>query len=175
MGRDKAALPVDGRPMIDRAVSALDPHCDEVIVVSGRADTPTGPWRIVPDRRASCGPLGGIETALAEADSGGHEAVVVLAVDLPLVDAAGIGTLLSAGGGFRAAAAARPGDPPFEPLCAVYPTGALETARGLLDSGERAARALLTALGGDIVEDVPGASVNVNAPADVGRAEEKLA
>jgi molybdopterin-guanine dinucleotide biosynthesis protein A len=174
MGRDKAAVSVDGRPMIERAVAALRPHCVDVIVVSGRPGTPAGSWRVVRDRRPPCGPLGGVETALAQAASGGFEAVAVLAVDLPLVDAHGIGVLRAGRSGSRAAAAARAGDPPFEPLCAVYPVGSLATATRLLDEGERAARALFAALDGDVVDGVAGVSLNVNEPADVARAEEEL-
>ncbi len=175
MGRDKAALPVAGRPMIERAVAALAAGCHEVVVVTARDQTPDGGCRVVPDRRPSCGPLGGLETALAEARDGGYDAVAVLAVDLPLVDAQGVEALLAAREADVPVAASRTGIPPFEPLCAVYPVGVLGTATRLLDEGERAARALFETLGGRVVDGVAGADVNVNEPADVVRAEDALA
>ena len=52
--------------------------------------------------------------------------------------------------------------------------GALATASRLLDEGERAARALFEALGGRVVEGVSGAQLNVNEPADLDRAAERL-
>jgi len=94
MGTDKAALAVGGRSLLERAVAALRPHCAEVVVVSARADTPTGAWRTVADERPGQGPLAGLETALAEAGRHGCEAAVVLAVDLPLVEAEAVGELL---------------------------------------------------------------------------------
>jgi molybdopterin-guanine dinucleotide biosynthesis protein A len=175
MGRDKAGLVVDGTRLIDRAVSALDAVCDRVVVVSSRSDTPAGPWTRVPDRREPCGPLGAIETALSEAREAGLGAAAILAVDLPWVGAETVARLVRAsrpeeGSSYRAVAAGRDGDPPFEPLCAVYPTSALEATTGLLDGGARAARELFEMLGGRVVSGVAGAGVNLNRPEDLAEA-----
>ena len=184
MGTDKAALAVGGRTMIERAVSALRPHCGETVVVSARPETPSGAWRVVADERPETGPLAGLEAALAEAGRSGCIGVAVLAVDLPLVGADAFGRLVDAWrreegeareqGTSLAVGAGRSGDPSFEPLCAVYAVGALEVASRLLDGGERAARALFETIGGRVVEGVAETGVNVNRPADLTRAEERL-
>ncbi len=176
LGRDKAAEKIGGDRLIDRAGFALRPHCEEVFVVSSRPETPTGPWAVVHDVRPPCGPLGGIEAALQHAGENGYDAVVVLAVDLPLVDAGSIGVLIGAfaeseGG---AVVAARAGEPDFEPLCAGYPTSCLATVVELLESGERAARALFQAVGGVRVQGASGASVNVNSAADLAEVTARL-
>lgn len=181
-GRDKTAEPVAGVPMIRRGVEALAPACREVVVVSSRSGTPTGPWRVVPDARPGRGPLAGIEAALLEARGldWAPSAVVVLAADLPLVGSDAVARLLEAFGSAEtevdAVAARRDGDPDFEPLCAVYRVGCLETASELLDDGRAEARGLFEAVEGRTVA-VEGdvASLNVNTEGDRVRAEERLA
>ena len=170
LGRDKAAERVGGARMIDRAADALRAHCTEVVVVSGRAGTPTGPWRMVPDRRRAGGPLAGLESALLDAEEGGHDAVVVLACDLPLVGSEVIGAVIEGLGEAVAAAAARHGDPAFEPLCAVYRTSCGPIASDLLDRGVRAARALFEAVHGEVIDFPREPLLNVNTEADLARA-----
>ena len=183
LGRDKAAEPVGGRRMIDRAVSALEDHCTDVVVVSSRADTPSGAWRRIEDARPDGGPLCGIEAALLHARASGREGAIVLAVDLPLVGAQDIGHLVRAyhaprnvspaidsAGTFptaRAVAAKRTGQPDFEPLCAIYATGCLPQVQQLLDRGERAAQALFRSVDGRRVPGLEGAALNVNEKRDL--------
>jgi molybdopterin-guanine dinucleotide biosynthesis protein A len=190
LGRDKAAVTVGGVSMIERAVGTLAAVCDEVVVVSARADTPVGGWRIVPDLRKSVGPLGGLETSLAWADERGAPAVFVLACDLPLVDEGVVRAVLegcrrhlpptSASGSTagRACAASRDGRPDFEPLCALYSTPCLGVATRLLDEGAREARALFQAVDGLRVDVPSGAArtehsalLNVNTEHDLERAD----
>jgi molybdopterin-guanine dinucleotide biosynthesis protein A len=163
--------------MVDRAVAALRPHCAEVVVVSSRRDTPEGVFRRIEDLRPGLGPLAGIEAALRHAARGGYDAVVVLAVDLPLVNSDGVGLLLEAytapeAGAEGAVAASRAGDPDFEPLCAVYPSRYADAAADLLDRGERAARALFESVGGRRVASVSGAGANVNDASELDAARE---
>ena len=185
-GRDKAAEPVGGVPMMERAVAALEPACREVIVVSSRPATPRGRWRVVPDLRPGQGPLAGIESALAEAAALGAEAVVVLAADLPLVDAHTVARLLQAlapeDGAVAAARAPVQDGLAFEPLCAVYRVGCRDVVAGLLDRGRRDARALFQGVEGRVVDVAGGAALNVNtqealaeAEAVLGESEEALA
>jgi molybdopterin-guanine dinucleotide biosynthesis protein A len=171
LGRDKAAERVGAHRLVDRAISALQPHCGDVVLVSSRPDTPAGGWRVVADLRPSCGPLGGIEAALAAASAGGHAAAFVLAVDLPLIEAPALLPLVArfeAGSG--PVAAGREGDPDFQPLCAIYPVECGPAVTRLLDQGARAARALFETVGGARV-DLGLAELNVNDEADLLRAE----
>ncbi|MDH3424699.1 MAG: molybdenum cofactor guanylyltransferase, partial [Gemmatimonadota bacterium] len=170
-GRDKTAESIRGAPMIERAVDALASCCADVVVVSSREDTPVGPWRTIPDDRPDLGPLAGIETALAEAARFGCGAVFVLAADLPLVQSGTVADVVAELGEGRAAAAAREGDPDFEPLCAVYRTDCLDDVAALLDGGESAARALLERVGGARAPVDPRTLVNVNTEADLAMAE----
>lgn len=181
-GRDKTAAAVDGIPMVERAVAALESVCADVIVVSSREDTPGGDWRIVPDIRPGGGPLAGIEAALVEAESreAGRWAVLVLAADLPLVGVEAVEDLVEAFRGappsVDAVAASRDGDPPFEPLFAVYRGRCLPAATRLLEEGRAAAQGLLDAVDGRVVA-VAGdaASLNVNTEEDLATAEARLA
>jgi len=73
MGRDKALLDWQGRPLLSHMVDLLRSATDDVQVV-GRDR--------LPDRLPGRGPLSGIATALAITSS---EANLILAVDLPLL------------------------------------------------------------------------------------------
>ncbi len=165
--------------MLRRAVTALAATCDDVVVVSARRETPRGEWRVIPDLRPGGGPLAGIETALARAESGPFDAVFVLASDLPLVGPEAVARLAAlyraAAPGTDAVAAAREGKPPFEPLCAVYSLRCRSAATALLDEGTLAAQALFRGVAGQIVEvEGEATSMNVNTPLDRDAAEARL-
>ena len=175
-GRDKTAVPVEGVPMALRAVRVLDEVCDDVVIISSLG-VPASWGRVLPDLRPGLGPLAGIETALRHAAAEGAATVFVLASDLPRVD---VGIVREVVGGLRSAAedtlastALRVGDPDFEPLCALYRVECAEVAGRLLDSGARAARALVEAVGATKVVLTPEAaaavSLNVNHPEDLDR------
>lgn len=83
MGRDKALLQFQGKPFIQHVADTLRSVFNEVIIVSDHGeryaflDLP-----IFDDRFKSCGPLGGIHSALIHVKT---VAVFVLSCDLPLV------------------------------------------------------------------------------------------
>lgn len=89
MGTDKAALPVDGLPMVERVLAALD-ACDERITVGG-PDRELDGVRHVADARPGEGPLGAVLTAFEATDA---EMLFVAACDLPWFDAAAAEGLL---------------------------------------------------------------------------------
>lgn len=171
-GRDKAAEPIAGVRLVERAATTLAEVCDDVVIVSSRSREAR--WPTVPDLRAGCGPLGGIESALAHAERLGSDGVVVLACDLPLVTAGTVHALVAALEASPAAAPSRAGHPGVEPLCAAYRTSCLGTARALLDGGERAAHALFTTVEGTLLERPLAELLNVNTVADGRRAERAL-
>jgi molybdopterin-guanine dinucleotide biosynthesis protein A len=80
-GRDKSALVVDGRTILDRQIEELSSLTSDLLVIR-RADD------LVP----GCGPLGGLHTALSRARG---DRVFLLACDMPYVTAAFAGYLLS--------------------------------------------------------------------------------
>jgi molybdopterin-guanine dinucleotide biosynthesis protein A len=89
MGRDKALLELGGRPLIEIAVGKLQQVCAEVKILAGDArgelGTALGAYgRVVFDRHTGCGPIGGIEAALAETRFDWN---LIVPVDMPLLPA----------------------------------------------------------------------------------------
>ena len=84
MGLDKAFLPVHGRPMLTYALHLLQSLCVETAVLGGpevnvpRIAELERYARVVPDRVPGCGPLGGVDAALADAKT---EWLLLVAVD----------------------------------------------------------------------------------------------
>jgi len=128
MGRDKALLPhpVSGQPLLLHQASLLRslPGCAELLLSApaDRGYTLSGA-RLVPDAEPDLGPLAGLAAGLAAATT---SRLLVLAVDLPFVDAVFLQGLLPAssrqapGAGPVGHVPRRP-DGLFEPLCSVYP------------------------------------------------------
>jgi molybdenum cofactor guanylyltransferase len=83
MGRDKAALVLDGRPLIARVVERLRLALGSVIIVGSAGLAALQPGApIIPDERPGLGPLGGLATALAAAHT---EWVFLVACDMPFI------------------------------------------------------------------------------------------
>lgn len=84
MGQDKALLPLDSVPLIQRAVWKLRKLTSQVCILGSRPElSPFAP--LVPDLRESCGPLGGMEAALSHTL---YDWSLVLPVDMPFLPAA---------------------------------------------------------------------------------------
>jgi molybdopterin-guanine dinucleotide biosynthesis protein A len=91
-GRDKSALVVGGRTILERQLAELAALSDDIMIVGGREPsggdagrTRVALARAVPDRTPGCGPLSGLDAALAAAR---HAVVVLVACDMPFVTAA---------------------------------------------------------------------------------------
>jgi FdhD protein len=146
MGTDKRRLTVSGRPLLTRAVDALREAVGDVVVVAAAGDgTPLATLvpgvPIVSDLEPDQGPLGGLVTALSEADA---DVVVVVPGDHPALSPAVLRTLattLIADPHLQAALLATDRGP--QPLIGAYRTTAAGQIQDLLDGGERRARALL--------------------------------
>ncbi len=81
MGRDKALLELAGKPLVAHAVAKLRRLCAEVAILSNNeALTAFAP--VVRDLHPDCGPMSGLEAALAHT---AHDWSVILPVDVPLV------------------------------------------------------------------------------------------
>jgi molybdenum cofactor guanylyltransferase len=134
MGRDKAFLVHGGKTLLAHQLETVAVLRPAEILVSGRADTDYGHlgYPVVLDAQPGCGPIAGVERALAVARS---ELVLVLAVDLPRMTPAFLGRLL-------ALADSGPGVVPktsrgLEPLAAVYPRRAHAIASDGLQNSRR--------------------------------------
>lgn len=78
MGRDKADVPVAGKPMLDRVAAALETVADRVVLLGPEREG----WECWPDSVHAQGPLAGIATALSRTEA---DRVAVVAVDHPFV------------------------------------------------------------------------------------------
>jgi molybdopterin-guanine dinucleotide biosynthesis protein A len=79
MGRDKALLELAGKPLVEHALVKLRRICRDVAILSNNdALTRFGP--VVKDLHPGCGPMSGLEAALAHTV---HDWNLILPVDLP--------------------------------------------------------------------------------------------
>ena len=116
-GRDKSALTVGGRSILDRQLTELAALCDDVMLVIGErapADLPDG-LRLVRDRVPACGPLGGLDAALAAAR---HDTLVLVACDMPFINTRLLAHLLALTS--EADAIVPRTERGYHPLCAAY-------------------------------------------------------
>jgi molybdopterin-guanine dinucleotide biosynthesis protein A len=164
MGRDKALVEVAGVAMARRIADALAAGgCARVLVIGGDAPA-LGRLglEVVEDRWPREGPLGGILTAL---DAVACPALVV-ACDLPWLDATTVAALLAAAAASDADAAIATTER-LEPLCAVWSPSAAPALQAAFDRGQRAVSAALTGLRVVTHRVRPGVLHNVNRPGDL--------
>jgi molybdopterin-guanine dinucleotide biosynthesis protein A len=132
MGRDKALLEFDGRPLIQNALERLRELGFDRRICGSRPDLQRfAP--VVADNVPGCGPLGGIEAALAASDS---ELNLFVPVDTPLLPGVFLRWLMARAetSGAVATVPVSAGRP--EPLCAVYSHRIAEGLRQSLQAGE---------------------------------------
>ncbi len=149
-GSDKALAMLDGRTLLDHALTALRPHCDAVIVV-GRGDVADWP-------RADMGPLGGIAGALIHAADAGFDQLLTAPVDCVRLPG-DLRTLLEPAPAFLGT----------QPVIGLWPAGSIGELRAILENGsDLAVRAFARRIGARVVESsfVPP---NVNNPDDLDR------
>jgi molybdenum cofactor guanylyltransferase len=167
MGAPKATASLAGRPLIAYPLDALTQVCDHVVVVAKRdTELPSdvARWDEPDDPRH---PIAGITHALERAG----EPILVCAADMPFVSSDVLGLLAGElRPGLKAAAAFCEGR--LEPLLAAYAPEALEVlAEAPADEPlRRTVESLMP-----VLLDVPPEVVfNVNTPADLAQAEERL-
>jgi molybdopterin-guanine dinucleotide biosynthesis protein A len=114
-GRDKSALIVGGRAILDRQLDQLRQITDDILLIGGGAGGRVQNVRVVPDRAPDCGPLGGLDAALAAARD---DRLVLLACDMPFVSAPFLAYLLRLTE--NADAVVPRTQRGYHPLCAAY-------------------------------------------------------
>jgi molybdopterin-guanine dinucleotide biosynthesis protein A len=136
MGRDKAAVALAGRPLLEHMLSKLRALGLRARVAGLRERVADVSAEVLRDAHPDCGPLSGMETALATSES---DLVLVLGVDLPLVETEFLEWMLrrAATTGAMATIPHMLGEP--QPLCAVYRRSLLSDVRAALDRGEQQA------------------------------------
>ena len=124
-GRDKSALVVSGRTILDRQVAELSQMTADILIVGGsaRPEYPAG-VRHVADHVPGCGPLGGLHTALTEAHA---PVVAIVGCDMPFISAPLLRYLVAlANGPERPDVVVPRTERGYHPLCAVYTRVCLE-------------------------------------------------
>ncbi len=193
MGRDKAWLPLAGRPLVQWVLDALREVTDEQILVA--RDVGTFAKLGVPvfiDRMPWPGPLAGIHAGLKATNT---DLNLVLACDMPLARPKLLAYLAQAVGPTHAAVPYTSEGPPpppaeyttarqagFQPLCAAYRRACLVPLEKLLISGSLPTAALISVIKARIVwpdewgaHDPGGRSFfNINTPEDLVAAARKL-
>jgi len=163
-GRDKSAIVVEGRTILDRQIDALAPIAGEILIV-GRGTHPAA--RTIPDRVDGSGPLAGLDAALAAARG---ELVVVVACDMPFVTTALLTGLLGLADGADAVVPRT--ERGYHPLCAVYRRSVRDAvernlARGRLKMLDLLAELRVTFTDVERFGDGHRLLANVNTPADL--------
>jgi len=173
MGFDKAALALEGRPVLVRLAELLAGWLGEVWVI-GRPVAAVGlpqcvRWHL--DLRPDCGPLGGIATALRVAAGRSPRAVLAVACDMPALGGELLDYLLEHRRPDRPVSAlCHPVSGQLEPLAAVYEPQSLAAIEQALDAGRLSVRSLLESAGAhgiDLPPALAGQLANVNTPDDL--------
>lgn len=170
MGRDKALLPVDGEPLLVRAVRFLGSFCAPVLLAGGNADRTArllevrglGAVTGVADVVADAGPLAGLVAGLEAAQAG---LVAVVAVDLPAPSQPVLELLADRWAG--EAAVVPEVDGRLEPLHAVWSTGAAAALRDLLAARRLSVTGAARLLGARVVPLEGRFARNLNRPEDL--------
>lgn len=177
MQSDKAALSYEGEAQLRRAMQLLAPFVERAFV-SVRADQAHDPLRAgfaqIVDRATEAGPIAGI---MAAQETFPHVAWLVIACDLPFLNAETLAHLLAMRAPERAATAylsTHDGLP--EPLCAIYEPASRETLAAYFHEGRHCPRKFL--LKGDVqLLDAPDARAldNINTREEYSAAVRTLA
>jgi molybdopterin-guanine dinucleotide biosynthesis protein A len=144
MQRDKLGLEYGGEPQLARAMALLEPLVEQSFL-SVRADQLEDPLRAayphITDVLPEQGPIGGIHAALCARP---QAAWLVLAGDLPFLDAATLQQLIAARAPHRLATAFRSShDGKPEPLCAIFEPSSRAPIEAWIAGGQRCPRDFL--------------------------------
>jgi molybdopterin-guanine dinucleotide biosynthesis protein A len=133
MGRDKALLELDGKPMLLRTAELLQPYAEEVTLLGPAGRYAGFGFPVLPDARPGLGPLGAIYTGLRQSSRDWN---LFVACDLPNSTPHIVELLLE-----RASATAAQAIVPFagnrlQPLCAAYHRSCLPCINAVLERGD---------------------------------------
>ena len=135
MGRDKAFLEMDGRPLIGLVIECMAQVCAEVLVVAGDVRPYAGLGvRVAEDRFRGVGVLGGLHAGL---DAATHELALVVGCDMPFLDTDLLRAFASWAEGFDVAVLRHADGEQVEPLHAAYRRTSLPAIEAVIRAGRR--------------------------------------
>ncbi|MCS7461782.1 molybdenum cofactor guanylyltransferase [Paenibacillus doosanensis] len=179
-GKMKALLPLNGQLFVERQLAELGALCSEILIV---ANEPAQlepllpgygpPTRIIPDLHPGCGPLAGLQAAMAQASG---KLLWVVACDMPYVSAAAAGAMaeLLADGAEAADAIVPQLAGKLQPLHALYRARCRFVVDALLAERQYKVMELLSRISCKTADEhffaargiAADFAVNVNEPAD---------
>ena len=172
MQRDKAALEFGGETQLARAVRLVARYTTQTFVSvrpDQRDDAERRRFPQIVDRLTDIGPAAGI---LAAEEALPDHAWLVVAVDLPLLDAQTLERLIGARDPAALATAYRSAEDGLpEPLCAIWEPASRMPLAAYVDGGKSCPRKFLLTHGARLVElGSADALANVNTPSDYAAA-----
>jgi len=144
MGRDKAALPLRGRTMVELIAAAVAEAAGSATLIGPPERYASLGLPVIPDSRPGLGPLGGIHTALTGSAAAWN---LIAACDLPEIRGAFLNELMDAAeeSGADCLIPTGPSGQP-EPLCAAYHSRCREAIGAALEHKVRKVTDGLTGL-----------------------------
>ena len=161
MGTDKALLPWRGSTLVRYLAAELDFFSEKLLSAQQPSLLPGADWRLVPDLRPGCGPLGALESVLSAMRS---DAALCVACDLPFFTRELGQAMLRA---FREGAdclICRDETGRVHPVCAIYRRKALPVVTGQLQAGDFRMMHLLANLKTDHFSVAAAQMQNANTP-----------
>lgn len=166
MGRDKALLEINGRPLVEHVAGIIRFVTERVTLVGPRNRYEQLGFPVIEDAYRGLGPLSGIVAALEHT---GSPRALIVACDLARLDRDFVLQLCRKSmesNGFDAWVGEHP-ERGIEPLCGVYHVRTLDRLRGYLSANRLKMRDILGEMRIEQVRAEDGAVFgNVNTPAD---------
>jgi molybdopterin-guanine dinucleotide biosynthesis protein A len=174
MGSDKAFLPLGGETLLAKALRVARSVTEEVRIV-GDAEKFSGFGRVVEDVYRDQGPMGGIHAALSASST---DLNLILAVDLPFVEANFLRYLLSRARESGAMVTLPRAAQHLQPLCAIYQRTFAVVAEDSLRNGKNKIDSLFARVQTCVIEEEevvrggfsPAIFRNLNTPDDLEKA-----
>ena len=177
MGQEKSALLLNGNTLLERAIEIAHAASDDVHLLGDPAVGTS--LTVIPDRFPGCGPLAGIDAALAATDA---ELNFILSVDTPFVPQGFVRYLVERARGNDALVTYPRLASGYQPLCAVYRKEFGPIAEASLQSGHYKIDPLFARIQTCTIDDAElrklgfGDEIfdNLNTPEDWDRAQRRL-
>jgi len=176
MGQEKGRLSIHDRPQAEHCVAMLEPHCHSVILSLRQDQANEESYEglvTLTDDAAFSGPAAGLLTAWQKYP---QTALLVLAVDMPLIDHEVLDLLVNRRETDKIATAYRHPDGIIEPLCTIWEPAAADLIRDAAGDGLSVSlRRVLERADVRFLEPaVPGKLASVNTPEDLELARRAL-